>query len=140
MNKFICTGLAVLMILSLAAPVSAAPNAEVQGLITPQFTHIMFMDAKLAITPMGETSCRGAATLYSPSQTVELTVELQKQNGSDWTPMKSWAESGPGIPGVEMERNYYVGRGTYRVRVTAKAYDSGILLEEVSIYSAVVTY
>lgn len=108
MNKFICTGLAVLMILSLAAPVcavTAEQTAEAQGLITPQFTHIMFIDSKLSITPMGEAICRGVVTLYSSSQTAELTVELQKQNGSGWTPIRSWTVSGPGLPGIEIERS-----------------------------------
>lgn len=144
MNKFICTGLAILMILSFAAPVcavTAEQTAEAQGLITPQFTHIMFIDAKLSITPIGEAICRGAVTLYSSSQTADLTVELQKQNGNDWTPIRSWTASGPGLPGVEIERSYYVVRGTYRVCTTAKARSSsGMLLEEVSIYSAVLPY
>lgn len=143
MNKFMCTGLAILMILSFAAPVcavTAEQTAEAQGLITPQFTHIMFVDSKLSITPMGEAICRGALTLYSSSQTAELTVELQKQNGSGWTPIKSWTASGPGLPGVEIERSYYVVKGTYRVCTTAKVRDAaGRLLEEVSIYSVVVT-
>ena len=141
MNKLICTGLAILMILSFAAPSSASPNAEAQGLITPQFTHISFLNSQLTISPTGEATCRGAATLYSPSQTVELTVQLQKLDGSNWTAIRTWTSSGPGLPGVEIERSYYVVRGTYRVCTTAKARSSsGMLLEEVSIYSAVVTY
>ena len=115
MNKVIYIGFVVLIILAFAAPIAVAQNAETQGLITPQFTHISFLNSQLTISPFGEATCRGAATLYSSSQIVELTVELQKLNGSDWAPLKSWAVSGPGVPGVEIERSYYVVKGTYQI-------------------------
>jgi len=144
MRNIIRVGLAILMILSLAAPAGAidiAPEVKAEGLIAPQYAHIMFMNSKLTISSLGEATCIGVAALYNGSHAVELIVELQKQNGSVWTPIKSWTTSGPGVPGVEIERSHYVVRGIYRVCTTAKVRDAaGNLLENVSVYSVVVTY
>lgn len=82
---------------------------------------------------------RGSYAVH-PSQSVEVTVELQKLNGGSWDAVESWTASGPGIPGVELEKKHYVNGGTYRVCTTARVYGSGELLEQVLIYSVVVTY
>jgi len=144
MKNIIRVGLSILMILSLAVPAGAtdiALEAKTEGLIAPQYTHIMFMNSKLTISSLGEATCIGVSALYNGSHTVELIVELQRQNGSVWTPIKTWTTSGPGVPGVEIERSHYVVRGTYRVCTTAKVRDAaGNLLENVSVYSVVVMY
>lgn len=144
MKNIIRVGLAILMILSLAAPAGTtdiAPDAKTERLITPQYAHIMFMNSRLTISSLGEATCVGVSALYNGSHSVELIVELQRQNGSVWTPIKSWTTSGPGVPGVEIERSHYVVRGTYRACTTAKVRDAaGNLLENVSVYSVVVTY
>ncbi len=144
MKNIIRVGLAILILMSVTVPAGAigiAPDAKAEGLIAPQYTHIMFMNSKLTISSLGEATCIGVSALYNGSHTVELIVELQRQNGSLWTPIKAWTASDPGVPGVEIERSHYVVRGTYRVCTTAKVRDAaGNLLENVSVYSVVVTY
>lgn len=130
----------VLIILSSSVQVFAA-NSESHGPITPHFTHISAVIAKVSISAWGEANCIGSVTLYSSSNTVVLTMELQKQDGNGWSTVKSWTSSGPGLPGVYMDNYHWVVRGTHRVRCTASAYSaSGSLLEEVSILSHMVTY
>jgi len=139
MRKISCVVLIALTILASSVQVLAA-NSEFHGSITPQYTHISHISSRLSISAWGEADCIGSAALYSSSNTVSLTMELQKQDGNSWTTIKSWTSSAPGLPGVYMEQYHWVSRGTYRLRCTARAYSGGTLLEEVSIFSQDVTY
>ena len=108
---------------------------------SPQFTHISIIVPNFSIGSLGRAVCAGIGRLYTSSQTVEVTVALQRLDGDTWKEVKSWTESAPGIPGVNMERIHYVTSGTYRVCVTVKAYSaSGTLLETASAYSYTVKY
>ena len=108
---------------------------------SPQFTHILYLATNFTIGSLGRSVCYGAGTLYTPSQTVEVTVALQRLDGGSWKEVKSWTESAPGVPGVSLERIYYVTSGTYRVCVTVKAYnENGVLLETATAYSYTVKY
>lgn len=111
----------VLIILSSSVQVFAV-NSESHGPITPQFTHISAVIAKVSISAWGEANCIGSVTLYSSSDTVALTMELQRQDGNRWSTVKSWTSSGPGLPGVYMDNHHWAVRGTHRVRCTASAY------------------
>ena len=115
-------------------------SLEPQGMIGPQFTHISYLNSRLSITPSGEAICRGAVALYNSSHTVELTIELQKLDGTQWIALRSWTVSGSGPFDVEIERSHYVTSGTYRVLTTAKVLDKGILVETGTSYSPVTTY
>ena len=140
MRKISCIALVVLTILVCSAQVFAA-HSEFRWPISPQFTHISDIITRLSISAWGEANCIGSVTLYSSSDTVVLTMELQRQDGNGWSTVKFWTSSGSGLPGVYMDNYHWVVRGTYRVRCTARAYSaSGSLLEEVSIISRVVTY
>jgi len=99
------------------------------------------MGASLNITSAGKAECEGFVNAASDDYTAVLTVTLQKSTGSGWTNLKSWEGSGSGQSGLIVGGNYYVGRGTYRVCVTANIYStSGALLETASYYSAEKTY
>ena len=140
MRKISFAVLVVLTILAFNTQVFAA-HSESHGPITPHFTHISAVIAKVSISAWGEANCIGSVTLYSSSNTVVLTMELQKQDGNGWSTVKSWTSSGPGLPGVYMDNYHWVVRGTYRVRCIARAYSaSGSLLEEVSVLSHEITY
>ncbi len=121
-----------------AGPLS---SPALPGEVSPQFTHISVLVPGFSIDTNGRALCSGLARLYSSSQTVEMTIELQKSSGSGWAEVTTWCDKGPGFPGVNLERAFYITRGTYRVCVTAKAYsESGVLLETASQYSHAVTY
>lgn len=72
---------------------------------------------------------------YHSTDRVDLTVTLQKSSGASWVKEKAWTTSGTGGC-VTLDKEYYVGRGTYRVYLVAKVYDSaGKLKESISLYS-----
>lgn len=143
MKRFFCMILVFLMTLASAVPVYAdgATNVNPQGIISPQFTYISYLNPGLAISSSGLASCVGAAAGYFDSYTTVVTAELQKSSGSSWSKIKTWTASATGAAIALAEGEYYVVHGTYRVCATAKIYDaSGKLLETQSLYSPVVTY
>lgn len=144
MKRLMCIGLVALMLVLAAVPAVASgsvQNAETPGLITPQFTYIALLNSGLSINSSGKSTCAGLARAYDHSHTFKLTVDLQKSSASGWSTIKSWATSATGGSTAEIQRNYYVVHGTYRVLTTARVYNSsGSLLETQSLYSNVVTY
>jgi len=144
LKKFICLGIIVLMAVFSAVPayaVDGTKNEGTQGLIAPQFTYISLLSPGLSINSSGKATCVGLASAYDNSHTTKLTVELQKSTGSGWSTIKTWSASATGVSIADIEENYYVVRGTYRVCATAKVYNtSGNLLETKSLYSATSTY
>ena len=139
-EKTISISLIVLLLALLALPAYAA-ETEPQSDIGLKFTHIWSMGASLNITSTGKAECEGFVNASSDEYTAVLTVTLQKSTGSGWTNLKSWEGSGSGHSGLIVGGNYFVGRGTYRVCVTANIYSSsGALLETASYYSVEKTY
>ena len=133
MKRIAYTSLAILILMSFSVT-AYADNTTLsqgqQGQITPLFTYISFLDPRLSINSSGLATCYGSVSLYSSSQTVQLTVALQKSTTNGWAEVIAWTDSAPGVPGVSLERQYYVAKGTYRVCVTARVYNaSGTLLE-----------
>lgn len=133
MSKTICVILVCLILVFSATPATAdseVQDVELQEMFSPQFTHILFLIPGLDITSAGESTCLGIVALYDSTHTVELTVELQKLNSGSWATIETWSGWGTGMTGVEVEHSHYVVRGTYRVRATAKVYNSqGKLVE-----------
>ncbi|WP_368294542.1 hypothetical protein [Dehalobacter sp. TBBPA1] len=146
MKKIICMGFILLMAIFSAVPAYAAideNNISTQGsgTISPLFTYILQLNVGLNIDSSGKAACMGDVSLYSGTNRVDLTVQLQKFNGSSWSAIKTWTSSGVGMPGTTILQNYYVVSGTYRVSATAKVYNSsGTLLETVTAYSPTSTY
>ena len=143
MKRIFCV--VFVLLLAVFTPSTLTVHAETstvrQGVVSPLFANIAFLGPGLSINSSGRASCLGIASLYDESQTVQLTVSLQKQSGTSWSTVQSWTASGSGLSGVEIARDYYVVHGTYRVCNTAKVYSAtGTLLETASVYSAVVTY
>lgn len=143
MNKVLSVVLAVLVLVSFSIPVRAdtSKSRGVPESFAPRFTHISMLESRLSISSSGLATCFGRASTYDSSQTVKLTVILQKSTANGWEEVKAWTESGAGVPGVGFERQYYVVSGTYRVCVTARVYSSGgTMLEAVSGYSSWMVY
>lgn len=141
MKRIVCV--AFVLLLAVLTPSTLAVHAEtsIQGVVSPLFMNIAFLGPGLSIDSSGKASCLGVASLYDESQTVQLTVSLQKLSGTSWSTVQSWTGSGSGLSGVEIARDYYVVHGTYRVCNTARVYSAaGTLLETASAYSSVVTY
>lgn len=141
MKKACVVFLVAFVILNCGSPLYAANPTEFVGSVSPQFTHISSVVARLSISAWGEASCTGSVALYSGLHTATLVMELQRWSGSSWATMQSWTSSGPGFPGVYISHAHWVVRGTYRVRCIARAFSgSGVLLEEVTVFSHEVGY
>ncbi|HBR01710.1 MAG TPA: hypothetical protein DD738_03785 [Ruminiclostridium sp.] len=144
MKRFISICTLVLMAICFTTPAYAADrtqNAEVQSVITPQFTYITFLIPGLSINSAGKATCSGMASAYDSSHTTRLTVKLQKSDAGGWSTIKSWSASATGTYVADVYEDHYVVHGTYRVCATAKVYNaSGTLLESQSVYSDTMTY
>ncbi|MEA4894675.1 MAG: hypothetical protein VB064_05385 [Oscillospiraceae bacterium] len=133
MKKIMVTFLAVLSLILSAAPAYAAEvsNHVNETAMTPNYTYIWLLSSGLDISSSGKAHCVGSVDASSNSYNAELTVTLQKYSNGSWSNVKSWSDSGTGQSNLIVDKYYYVERGTYRVRTTAKIYDSaGKLLED----------
>ena len=141
-KSFVIILLAFSLILS-AFPVYAAGESSLEGdiVISPNYTYIMLLHAGLTINSSGKAQCVGGVDASSNSYDAELTVSLQKYENGSWKSVKSWSDSGTGQSNLLIDEPYYVVRGTYRVRTTARIFDRlGKLLESASLNSDEVTY
>lgn len=131
----------MLIICSSAASADTLVTVDSSKTVGPLFIYISSLIPGLSIDSSGCAVSFGRAKLYDSSQTVELTVALQQSTTDGWTEVVAWSDSGPGFPGIGLERVWNVTRGTYRVCVTAKVYsESDVLLETATGYSLEVTY
>jgi hypothetical protein len=108
-------------------------------IVIPRFARINIFAVDLTISSNGYADCYSRVSLTYSSDTVTLTMELQKQNGSAWNKVNSWNTSGSGT--VSLGKGCYVNSGTYRVKATAQVYNSsGSLIETATAYSITVNY
>ena len=96
----------------------------------------------LSIDSNGLATCSGLVIPSKSTTRTFLTVTLEKYNNGSWAVIESWTNSGSGIASISKTGKQYVSRGTYRVVVNAKVYDtsSGELLEDVSYTTSKKTY
>lgn len=144
MKKIITVCLFVIMVVFSVVPAFAVDSASVsnKGSISPMFVGISTMSASIDIDYLGCATCAGSVSLSNNSYSVNFTVALQRYNGSGWTTIKTWSDTGYGYDGTIIEGYYYVpSSGTYRTASTAKVYNSsGSLIETQTIYSGTKTY
>ena len=68
------------------------------------------------------------------ADSLKVTCALQQLKNSSWKTIKSWTESADDT-GLIMEEEYAVYKGySYRLKVTAKAYNGSTLKETVTEY------
>lgn len=116
-----------------ASPASAAVidnSASVQNEIITNWSESLTGSS-------GNLTCNGTTKVNS-GYSAGVTVELQKYTTS-WGTIKTWSASGGTKASVS--EPYSVSRGSYRLKVTHKAYNSsGSLAESFVKYSNTVTY
>ncbi len=126
---------AVLCLCVTGAACAKAPDSDSE--IAPQNIAIAMTENNLILGSFGKLTCYGKTTTR-PGYTVETIVELQQDNGG-WETIQTWSKKGGTIATVD--EDYYVGRGTYRLKLTHKAYNSsGTLVESFNKYSKTVVY
>ncbi|MEL7648744.1 MAG: hypothetical protein AAGU76_11660 [Sedimentibacter sp.] len=140
MKKIIVLIIVLTFVLSFSTQSLAAINGDVASIITPMYTNIASIGASLEISSLGIATCEGILTHRLNDGSCELTMKLQKLNtDKSWSTIATWTAEG-----LTKCSNYQyraVSRGTYRVAVTGKVYDSLRNLSETqSVYSIIVTY
>jgi len=109
------------------------------NMIAPRFTGLSDTYKLLELESNdGCLYCLAYTRTYS-SYTAYIKVELQ-QYDSGWSTIKTWSHN-PKTTYAYVEKNYYVGDGRYRLKVTHKAYNSsGTAVDSVVSYSDEITY
>lgn len=107
-----------------------------------RYSYITMLSGGLSIDSNGLATCSGLVIPSKSTTRTFLTVTLEKYNNGSWAVIESWTNSGSGIASISKTGKQYVSRGTYRVVVNAKVYDtsSGELLEDVSYTTSKKTY
>lgn len=141
--KKVVSLLLVVMILVFSVPAFAADAnalAPQDPVIEPNYVGLMSVTSGLSITN-GTATCKGSAKAKYTNYSLNLTMQLQKKNGSTWSPVSQWTGTGTGVLGVSLNKTKSgLTSGSYRVKVTVKVYNgSGSLVESPTIYSAIRT-
>lgn len=132
--------IAVMMAAALCLCATGAACAKVPDSgseISPQNIAITLTANNLTLGSFGKLTCFSKTTTQ-PGYVAEVVVELQKDDGG-WGTIYTWSKKGGTIASVD--EDYYVGKGTYRLKLTHKAYNSsGTLIESFNKYSKTVVY
>lgn len=140
MKKTFVLVIVLTIILSFGTHSLATINEMPTNNIVPMYTNIANFGAALEIDSLGIATCEGILTHRLYDGSCELTMKLQKL-GTDksWNTIATW--SAEGTTKCSDYQYKAVSRGTYRVAVTAKVYNSsGSLVETQSVYSITDTY
>ena len=107
-------------------------------IIKPQNIAIIKATNNITLGALGKLTCMGKThVLYGYS--AGITMELQEYKNKDWTTIKTW--TGIDADCVELTTSYYVAKGTYRLKLTHKAYDSNMKqIESFVNYSNTIIY
>ena len=118
-------------------PSFAAPKAVPGETVSPANLVITACENQLSII-YGALNCYGY-TEVPIAYDAGVTVELQKL-GSSWTTVKTWTNKE--VATAMVDEDVYPASGTYRLKLTHKAYTKGtyIVLETIEKYSNVVDY
>lgn len=133
-KKIIAFLLTLVMVCSVAAPFAFAADEGIQ----PHYTRIVTFDIGLDIASNDKSTSYSAVTSSSRTDTIDLTMELQREVDGEWETIKSWSTSG--LLSVSLDKDWYVLKGyDYQVLATADVYNAnGVWQETVSEVSFVV--
>lgn len=121
-RKFAMLLVLVLVVSSVAVPVSADSECKDIQLIQPRYTYIDAVGAKLSINSRGKATCTGVGYAKDTYATVDLTVELQQYKDQSWTTLQIW--TGSDVNMAVVSGDYYVYKGyKYRTKTSMIVYD-----------------
>ena len=138
-KKALCIGLVLCgtCLPAVATPITTNAFQLNYTSVSPRYVALFTFSTDLSIETNGKASCKGTA-LASDGYTCDVTLKLQKQNGSSWETIKTWTSSSRINA---LSKSWYVGSGTYRLQLTAEVFNStGTMVESPSIYSNTVVY
>lgn len=116
-----------------------AETADLKGSpeITPDYIAITWCYNNLVLKEGGKLTCQGN-TVVEAEYTAGVKIELQQLSGS-WTTIKTWEDTS--VEEVYLYKEWYVEKGSYRLKTTHTALDSsGDVIETVTKYSETVDY
>lgn len=138
MKKLLSLLLSLALVFSVLAPATFAADAE----DTPQpfYVRIATFNIDFDIASDGKSTCYSKVTSAYLTDTVDVTMELQRVNNGDWETVKTW--TGSGTRQVSLDKIWYVLSGyTYQLCITAEVYDAnGNLKETETEYSTLIKY
>lgn len=140
MKKIFVLIIILTIVVSFGTHSFATSNEMTTPIITPMYINISTFAASLEIDNLGIATCEGILTHRLYDGSCELIMKLQKL-GTDksWNTIATWTAEGS-LKCADFQYRA-VSRGTYRVAVTAKVYNSsGNLTEEQTVYSISDTY
>ncbi len=133
MKRVIAPLLTIVMAFSLFCPIVSANDSQLW------YKHLATCKVGLDISKNGRANCFGSVISGEPSDTVDVMITLQKQNGNSWEHVRNWSASGTQYATVD--KAYYVVPGTYRAYVSISVYDAnGGFVEGTTLLSKTVTY
>ncbi len=80
-------------------------------------------------------SCSGTAKTLISTDTIKMSMYLQKQTSTGWSNVSSWYKQGVRLVTLKKDKSGLTA-GTYRVRLYVLVYDSnGSFIESANVYS-----
>lgn len=107
------------------------------GEVTVQPRYVAIDEIENSFSISGGTAYCYGFTDVSGGRTAKTIVELQKK-GISWTTVKTWTKTSTNEV-AEVEKEYAVTSGTYRIKVTHQALNGTTVVEEEITYSGEVT-
>ena len=101
----------------------------------PRWSHLTYIGGDIDIDDSNNATVTVIVDASSKdADSLKVTCALQQLKNSSWKTIKSWTESADDT-GLIMEEEYAVYKGySYRLKVTAKAYNGSTLKETVTEY------
>lgn len=112
--------------------------ANLPNPIEPLYELTLVIKASCSVSS-GVASCYGYVKASASTSDVSLTVTLYRQSGESWDSVTSWHLNDQGQCG-EIDENYNVGSGTYKVVVAGTVVDQYGRTETVSRTSPLAVY
>jgi len=140
MKKIISLIIVMSILLTFGMQVHAVANEKPAGEISPMYINLKSLSASFDIDSLGITTCGGNLVQILSDGSCELIMNLQKLNSDkSWDTIATWTKEGT----TKCSNVQYraVSRGTYRLSVTGKIYNSsGTFIESGTAYSLTITY
>jgi len=138
MKKVITLLLSIVLVFGVITPTAFATADN--DIMHPRYSRIYSIVTDLDIDSSGKSTCNCKVRSGTATDTVDLTMELQRLENGNWNTIKTWTSSGTRL--AYLAKNWYVLSGyDYQLRITAEVYDSdGNLMETQVDYSKTVSY
>ncbi len=134
----------LIVLLSILLALDSQAFAYTQDLadaeVSPMYIHLMTLSSSLDIDKLGIATCTAKLVQNLGDGSSELIMNLQKLNSDNtWSSVHTWTKTG--LKTCSDSQYKLVSKGTYRLFVTGKIYDSdGKFVEAGTIYSINKTY